>query len=99
MEEFEATEVRFESDLRKGILNIGTMEHGGGYGMSVIDKHQEIHICAGCEWLAVETDSGGDFVGFCLHVKSENYRSPVSLIETCEAWEAWEAWEEADQNA
>lgn len=47
---------------------------------------REIRICAGCEWCAVEINSGGEYVCFCLCLESENYLEPVSMLENCEVW-------------
>lgn len=51
-------------------------------------EKKEVHICAGCEWCAVEINSNGEYVQFCLCVESEKYLEPVSVAdENCEAWE------------
>lgn len=56
--------------------------------MNDTTEEQGIRLCSGCEWCAVEANSNGEYVCFCLCVQSEKYLEPVSLLEDCEAWEA-----------
>lgn len=49
--------------------------------------NEQIRLCSRCEWCAVEVNSDGEYVSFCLCVQSEKYLEAVSMIEYCEAWE------------
>lgn len=55
--------------------------------MDDMENEQRIRTCSSCEWCAVEINSNGNYVSFCLCVQSDKYLEPVSLIEDCKAWE------------
>ena len=55
--------------------------------MDDMENKQIIRLCSSCEWCAVEVNSNGKYVSFCLCAQSDKYLEPVSMLEDCEAWE------------